>query len=105
MSGAWPITISAATKTTYLWPNCNCSPSGVGCTGQHATPYPTRATDLADEFAALLARAEAAVAAEREACARVAEGGRFLHDDAPDARFGKACAAAIRARSKTGNNK
>jgi hypothetical protein len=38
-----------------------------------------------------------AVAAENERCAKVAEGGRFLHDDAPDARFGKACAAAIRA--------
>ena len=39
--------------------------------------------------------------AEREACAKVCEGGSFLHDDAPDARFGKACAAAIRARSNT----
>ena len=44
-------------------------------------------------FAALVA------AAEREACAKVCEGGSFLHDDAPDARFGKACAAAIRART------
>jgi len=32
--------------------------------------------------------------------AEVCEGGSFLHDDAPDARFGKACAAAIRARIK-----
>lgn len=32
----------------------------------------------------------------REECAEVAENGRFLHDDAPDARFGKACAQAIR---------
>ena len=44
-------------------------------------------------FAALVA------AAEREACAKVCEGGSFLHDDAQDARFGKACAAAIRART------
>lgn len=32
-----------------------------------------------------------------EAAAQRAEGGRFLHEDAPDARFGRACAAAIRA--------
>ena len=31
-----------------------------------------------------------------EECARVAEGGSFFHDDAPDARFGRECAAAIR---------
>ncbi len=41
-----------------------------------------------------------AVQAEREACAKVAENGNFLHDDSPEARFGKACAAAIRARGK-----
>jgi hypothetical protein len=35
-----------------------------------------------------------------EEAAKVAEGGRFLHDDAPDAQFGKACAAAIRRISK-----
>ena len=40
------------------------------------------------------------VAFEREACAKVCEGGNFLHDEAPDARFGKACAAAIRARGQ-----
>jgi hypothetical protein len=45
-------------------------------------------------FAALVA------AAEREACAKVAENGLFLHDDSPEARFGKACAAAIRARGQ-----
>jgi len=39
-------------------------------------------------------------AAEREACAKVAENGRFLHDDSLEARFGKACAAAIRARGQ-----
>lgn len=32
-----------------------------------------------------------------EDAAKVAEGGRFLHDDAPTARFGRECAAAIRA--------
>jgi hypothetical protein len=35
---------------------------------------------------------------ENEACAKVSENGCFLHDDSPEARFGKACAAAIRAR-------
>jgi hypothetical protein len=42
-------------------------------------------------------------AAEREACAQVAENGRFLHDDSPEARFGKSCAAAIRARGLSEN--
>ncbi len=37
---------------------------------------------------------------EREACAKVAENGRFLHDASPEARFGKECAAAIRARGQ-----
>ncbi len=32
-----------------------------------------------------------------ERCAKVCEEGRFLHDEAPDAIFGKACAKAIRA--------
>ena len=32
-----------------------------------------------------------------EACAKAVEGGRFLHDDAPDAKWAKACAAACRA--------
>ena len=31
-----------------------------------------------------------------EEAAKVCEGGRFLHDEAPDALFGKACSAAIR---------
>lgn len=48
--------------------------------------------DFAIEIAASV-RAE-----EREACAKVAEGGRFLHDDSLAARFGKECAEAIRAR-------
>jgi hypothetical protein len=43
------------------------------------------------------------VASEREACAKVAENGRFLHDDSPEAKFGKACAAAIRARGQHGD--
>jgi len=34
--------------------------------------------------------------------AKVAEGGRFLHDDAPDARLGRACAKAIRALKSKG---
>jgi len=43
-------------------------------------------------------RLRAPSAAEmREAAAKVAEEGRFLHDDSPEARWGKACAAAIRA--------
>ncbi len=46
------------------------------------------------EFGAMVA------AAEREACAKVAESGNFLHDDSPEARFGKACAAAIRRRGE-----
>ena len=41
-------------------------------------------------------------AAEREACAKVAENGRFLHDDSLEARFGKSCAAAIRAMGNNG---
>ena len=41
---------------------------------------------------------EAGRAAENEACAKVSENGCFLHDDSPEARFGKACARAIRAR-------
>lgn len=36
-------------------------------------------------------------AEERERCANVCENGSFLHDAAPDARFGKECAQAIRA--------
>ncbi len=41
---------------------------------------------------------EAGRADENEACAKVVDDGRFLHDDSPEAKFGKACAAAIRAR-------
>ena len=32
--------------------------------------------------------------------AEICENGRFLHDDAPDARFGKACAEAILAEAE-----
>jgi hypothetical protein len=59
-------------------------------------PYPAEGQHYAlKQFAKLVA------AAEREGCAKVAESGLFLHDDSPEARFGKECAAAIRAR---GNN-
>lgn len=51
-------------------------------------------TDIVERFAELV-RAE-----EREACAKVADDGRFLHDDSPEAKFGKACATAIRARGQ-----
>ena len=40
----------------------------------------------------------AAILEEREACANIAEHGRFLHDDSLEARFGIACAGAIRRR-------
>ena len=40
-----------------------------------------------------------AVELEREECAKVAEGGSFLHADSPAAKFGKDCAAAIRRRA------
>lgn len=45
-------------------------------------------------------RVEAAVAAETERCARVAENGSFLHDEAPTAKFGREVAAAIRRTAK-----
>lgn len=55
--------------------------------------------DRASAIAAWNRRSPASgAAAMREAAARVAEGGRFLHDDSPAARWGKECAAAIRAR-------
>ena len=53
-----------------------------------------------DLFSKLVAFANLVAAKEREACAKVCEGGNFLHDEAPDARLGKACAAAIRARGQ-----
>ncbi len=40
------------------------------------------------------------VETEREACAKLAEGGSFLHAEAPDAKFGRACAQAIRERRR-----
>lgn len=43
-------------------------------------------------------QAEDAVAAEREACAKLLENGRFLHDEAPAAILAKEAAKAIRAR-------
>lgn len=39
---------------------------------------------------------EEAVKEERERCAKVIEGGSFLHDQAPEAIFAKEAAAAIR---------
>ena len=41
---------------------------------------------------------EAAVLAEREACAKLLENGRFLHDEAPAKILAKEAAKAIRAR-------
>jgi hypothetical protein len=43
---------------------------------------------------------EKMVVIEREACAKVCEDGNFLHAEASDARFGKACATAIRNRGQ-----
>ena len=37
---------------------------------------------------------------EREACAKLCENGAFLHDQAPDALFGRAVARAIRGRTE-----
>jgi len=37
-----------------------------------------------------------------EEAAKISEGGRFLHDDAPDAKLGRACAVAIRAAKTKG---
>lgn len=37
-----------------------------------------------------------AIAEQKENDAKICENGRFLHDDAPAARFAKACAKAIR---------
>jgi hypothetical protein len=43
---------------------------------------------------------EAAVKAEREACAKLLENGRFLHDEAPAKILAKEAAKAIRARGE-----
>jgi hypothetical protein len=43
-----------------------------------------------------------AFAAGLEKAAKIAEGGSFLHNDAPTARFGRECAAAIRREIKNG---
>ena len=42
---------------------------------------------------------EDSTATEREACAKVCEEGRFLHDQSLAAQFGRECAAAIRRRT------
>ena len=56
---------------------------------------PSEAT-VASLAALIAAQREAAYAEGVEAAANVAEGGNFLHDAAPDAIFGRACAGAIR---------
>ena len=56
------------------------------------------ARDLIAEVRRLRAALADSCAREREACAKLAEGGSFVHADAPDARFGRAVAAAIRRR-------
>lgn len=43
---------------------------------------------------------EAGRAAEREACAKVCENGTFLHEFSPEAKYGRACARAIRERGR-----
>ncbi len=45
--------------------------------------------------------AELVRADEREACAKLLENGRFLHDEAPAKILAKEAAKAIRARGKT----
>jgi hypothetical protein len=70
--------------------------------------------DLSGEMAALIGVtpnrdrlikfAEMVSASEREACAKVCENGHFLHEEAPDALFGKACTAAIRLRSNSNSS-
>jgi len=60
-------------------------------------------TAASREIMELLALAfEGGRVAEREACAKLCENGVFLHDQAPDALFGRAVAKAIRARGNHG---
>ena len=47
-----------------------------------------------------LTRIKGAVEAEREACAKLLEGGSFLHDQSPAKLLADEAAKAIRARSK-----
>jgi hypothetical protein len=54
--------------------------------------YPT--PNAIERFAKLVA------AAEREACAKLIENGRFLHDESPAAILAKEAAKAIRARGE-----
>ena len=56
--------------------------------------YAAMSKDFLDKFAKLVA------AAEREACARLLENGRFLHDEAPAAILAKEAAKAIRKRGE-----
>ena len=53
-----------------------------------------------DELRQKLEQAENAVLAEREACAKLLENGRFLHDEAPAKILAKEAAKAIRARGE-----
>ena len=48
-----------------------------------------------------LTRIKGAVEAEREACAKLLEGGSFLHDQSPAKLLADEAAKAIRARSNT----
>ena len=48
--------------------------------------YPDINSELQQKFAELIIRE----------CIGVVEGGRFLHDEAPDARFARECSAAIK---------
>jgi hypothetical protein len=60
----------------------------------HSGRWSSVEEDHLSQFAAV--RAEARAQALEEA-ARLAEGGNFLHAEAPDARFGREVARAIRA--------
>ena len=55
---------------------------------------------LPSNQSALDAALEKARSEERGRCAKIAEGGSFLHHDAPDAKIARACADAIRALEK-----
>ena len=58
--------------------------------------------DYSNKHASLwLTRMKGAVEAEREACAKLLEGGSFLHDQSPAKLLADEAAKAIRARSNT----
>lgn len=64
--------------------------------------YRTGMTDARAALAAAEQEKEKAVAEEREACALVAQNGRFLSNESMEYKWGMACAAAIRARAGKG---